>query len=61
VPQVPLIASQRQSAVPQVEVLSTGPDLEVRVVRDPAGLEDLARDLGDARFVALDTETTGPN
>jgi len=61
VSQVPLIASQRQSAVPQVEVLSTGPDLEVRVVRDPAGLEDLARDLGDARFVALDTETTGPN
>jgi DNA polymerase-1 len=47
--------------VPPVEVFSTGPDLEVRIVRDPAGLEDLARGLGDARFVALDTETTGSN
>jgi ribonuclease D len=37
------------------------PDLEALLIRDPAGLEDLAQDLGMLRAVALDTETTGLN
>jgi DNA polymerase-1 len=37
------------------------PELEAILIRDPAGLDLIAHDLGDARSVAVDTETTGLN
>jgi DNA polymerase-1 len=53
---------QTPAQAPTVEVTRDAlPELEAILIRDPAGLDLIAHDLGDARSVAVDTETTGLN
>jgi DNA polymerase-1 len=60
-PSPAIVAGQQMAMFPQAAATRVDTGVETVIVNDDAGLTALATDLGQAKMIAFDTETTGTN